>query len=113
MDRRVTESIKVWKSPEDLPRVIGRHLCDLCSRRNMVRTMCPRLCVLRFKYLAAPTRRTAVVAVGTGLPNHRVHQATSSISSTLPCPHSCVDELDRYCLKTLTEDFVNFLSPNS
>ena len=24
MDRRVTESMKVWKSPEDLPQVIGQ-----------------------------------------------------------------------------------------
>ena len=29
MDRRATESVKVWKSPEDLPRVIGRGLCNL------------------------------------------------------------------------------------
>ena len=28
-------------------------------------------------------------------------------------PHSCVDEIDRYCLKTLTEDFLNFLNPIS
>ena len=78
-----------------------------------MRTVCPRLCVLRFKYLAPPTRRTTITAVGTGLPNHRLHQATGSISSTLSFPHSCVDELDRYYLKTWTEDFINFLNPNS
>ena len=78
-----------------------------------MRTVCPGLCVLRFKYLAALTRRTTVTAVGTGLPNHCLHQATGSISSTLSFPHSCVDEPDHYCLKTLTEDFLNFLNPNS
>ena len=72
--------------------------------------MCLGLCVLRFKYLAAPTRRTTVTAVGTGLPNHRLHQAIGSISSNLSFSHSCVDEFDRYPLKTLTEDFLNFLN---
>ena len=33
VDRRVTEFVKVRKSPEDLPRVIARGLCDLISRR--------------------------------------------------------------------------------
>ena len=97
--RRVTEFVKVWKSREDLPRVIGWGLCDLSSRR--IRW---GLCVLGFKYLAAPTRRMTVIEVGTGLQNHRLHQATGPISSTLSFPHSCVDELDSYCLKTLTED---------
>jgi hypothetical protein len=78
-----------------------------------VRTVCPGLCVLRFKYLAALTRRTTVTAVGTGLPNHCLHRATGSISSTLSFPHSCIDELDCYYLKNLTEDFLNFLNPNS
>ena len=78
-----------------------------------MRTVCPGLCVHGFKYLASPTRHTTVTAVGTGLPNHRLHQATGSISSTLSFPHSCVDALDRYCLKTLAEDFHNFLNPNS
>ena len=41
----------------------------------MVRTVCPGLCVLRFEYLAAPTRRTTVTTVGTGLPNHCLHWA--------------------------------------
>ena len=84
MDRRVTEFVKVRKSPKDLPRVIGRGLCDLSSRR--IRW---GLCVLRFKYLAAPTRCTIETAVGTGLPNHSLHQAywfyflNSFISSVL------------------------------
>ena len=79
----------------------------------MVRNVCLGLCVLMFKYLAAPTRRTTVTSVRTGLPNHRLHQATGSISSTLSFPHSCVDEIDRYYLNTLTEDFLNFLNPIS
>ena len=78
-----------------------------------MRTVCPGLCVLRFKYLAAPTRHTAVTAVGTGLPNYCLHRATGSISSTLSFPHSCIDELDCHYLKNLTEDFLNFLNPNS
>ena len=105
MDHWVTQSVKVWKSPEDLPRVIGRGLCDLGSRKIQW-----GLCVLRFKYLAAPTRRTTVTAVGTGLPNHCLHRATGFISSTLSFPHSYTVVLDRYCLKTLTEDFLNVLN---
>ena len=75
-----------------------------------MRTVCPGLCVLEFKYSAAPTRRTTVIAVGTGLPNHCIHQAywfyfLNPFISSLLC---CV--LDCYCLKTLTEDFLNFLS---
>ena len=75
-----------------------------------MRTVCPGLCVLRFKYLAALTRGTTVAAVGTGLPNHCLHQAywfyflNPSISSFLCCV------LVHICLKTLTEDFLNFLS---
>ena len=70
---------------------------------------CSGLCVLRFKYLAALTRRTTVTAVGTGLPNHCLHQATwfhflnPSISSFMCCV------LVHICLKTLTEDFLYFL----
>ena len=71
------------------------------------------LCVLRFKYLAAPTRCTTETAVGTGLPNHCLHRATGSISSTLSFPHSDTVVLDCYCFKTLTEDFHNFLNPIS
>ena len=86
VDRRVTEFVKVWKSPEDLPRVIGRGRCDLSSRRIQW-----GLCVLRFKYLAAPTRCTTETTVGTGLPNHCLHQPywfyflNSFISSLLCC----------------------------
>ena len=122
MNHRVTESVKVWKSPEDLPRVIGRGLCDLSSRgirrglsvlSCVFRSGCPGLCVLRFKYLVALTKRTTVTAVGTGLPNHCLHRANwfqflhPSISSFL-----CF-VLVHICLKTLTEDFLNFLSPIS
>ena len=78
-----------------------------------MRTVCPGDCVLRFKYLAAPTICTTVTTVGTGLPNHCLHQATSSISSTLPFPHSYTIVLDRYCSKTLTQDFLYFLDPIS
>ena len=75
-----------------------------------MRTVCLGLCVLRFKYLAAPTRRTTVTTVGTGRPNQCLHRANwfyllnPSISSLLCCV------LDCYCLKTLSEDFLNFLS---
>ena len=105
MDRRVTEFVKVRKSPEDLPRVIERGLCDLSSRR--IRR---GMCVLRFKYLAALTRCTTETSVGTGLPNHCLHQAywfyflNSFISSYL-----CRVLVHIY-LKTLTEYFLNFLS---
>ena len=57
-------------------------------------TLCPGLYALRFKYIAAPTRRTTFTTVGTGLANHRLHQATGSIFSTPSFPHSCVDEPD-------------------
>ena len=76
----------------------------------MFRTGCPGLCVLRFKYLAAPTRRTTVTTVGTGLPNHCLHRANwfyflnPSISSFLCCV------LVHICLKTLIEDFLYLLS---
>ena len=76
----------------------------------MFRTGCSGSCVLRFEYLAAIARCTTVTTVGTGLPNHCLHRANwfyflnPSISSLLCCVH------DHYCLKTLTEDFLNFLS---
>ena len=44
VDHGVTEFVKVWKSPEDLPRVIGRGLCDLRSRR-IRRGLCVQDCV--------------------------------------------------------------------
>src|SRR3954463_7325928 len=76
----------------------------------MVRTVCPGLGVLEFKYSSAPTRRTTETAVGTGLPNHYLHQANwfyflNSFISSLLC---CV--LVHICLKTLTKYFLNFLS---
>ena len=75
--------------------------------------MCPGLGVLRFKYLAAPTRRTTETAVGTGLPNHCLHQAywfyflNSFISSLLCCMlvHICVWRL---WLKTFSISSVQF-----
>ena len=92
VDRRVTKSVKVWKSHEDLPRVIGRGLCDLSSRRIrwglgvlscVFRTGCPGLCVLRLKYLAALTRRTVVTATGTGPTNHCLQRVTGFIFPSL------------------------------
>ena len=71
------------------------------------------LCVLWLKYQATPTIHITVTEVGTSLPNHCLYRATGSISSTLSFPRSCVDEFDRYCLKTLTKDFLNFLDPIS
>ena len=123
VDRRVTKSVKVWKSPEDLPRVIGRGLRGVSSRRIRwglgvlscgSETGCPGLCVLKFKYSAAPTRRTTETAVGTGLPNHCLHQAywfyflNSFISSFLCCAivHICVWRL---WLKTFSISSVQFL----
>ena len=117
------ESVKVRKSPEDLPRVIGRGLCDLSSRGIrwglsvldcVFRTGCPGLCVLRFVYLASLTRRTTVTIVGTGLPNHSLHQAywfyflNSFISSYLCCVlvHICVWRL---WLKTFSISSAQFL----
>ena len=105
----MTEFVKVWKSPEDLPRVIRRGLCDLSSRR--IRW---GLCVLMFKYLAAPTRRTTETAVGIGLPNHCLHQAywcyfLNSFISSLLCwviVHICVWRL---WLKTFSISSVLFL----
>ena len=70
-----------------------------------MRTVCPGPCVLRFKYLAAPTRCTTKTTVGTGLPNHCLHQANwFYFLITVLCTCSYM------CLKTLTEDFINFLS---
>ena len=74
-------------------------------------TGCPGLHVLEFKYSAAPTRRTTETAVGTGLPNHCLHQAYWFYFSQLF--HFLITVLyacSYLCLKTLTEDFLNFLS---
>ena len=99
---RVCEGLEVtWR----LTTSVGRVLCDFSSRR--IRW---GLCVLEFKYSTAPIRHTTVTTVGTGLPNHCLHQANwfyfiNPYISSLLC---CV--LDRYCLKTLTEDFLYFLN---
>ena len=85
MDHRVTEFVKVWKSPEDLPQVIGRGLCDLSSRR--IRW---GLCDLRFKYLAAPTRRKLRQQLELVYQIIVFTKLTGSISSTLSFPHNCV-----------------------
>ena len=78
--------------PWRFTRVIGRGLCDLSSRgirwglgvlSCVFRTGCPGLCVLRFKYLAAPTRRTVVTTTGTGPTNHCLQQLTGFI---IPIP---------------------------
>ena len=58
-----------------------------------MRTVCPGLGVLRFKYLAAPTRRTTETSDGTGLEIIVFTKPTGSISSTLSFPHSCVVQL--------------------
>jgi hypothetical protein len=75
--------------------------------------VCPGLCVLGFKYLAALTRRTTVTAVGTSLPNHCLHRATGSISSTLLFPQYCAVNLIaivwRLWLKTFSISSVQFL----
>ena len=76
----------------------------------MFRTGCPGLCVLMFKYLAAPTRRSTVTAVGTGLPNRCLHRANWFYFLNPFISSYCVVVPDRYCLKTLTKDFLNFLS---
>ena len=73
-------------------------------------TVCPGLCVLRFKYLAAPTRRTTVRQLELVYQIIVFTKPTGSISSTLSFPHYCVVCLSYLCLKTLTEDFLNFLS---
>ena len=43
----------------------------------------PGLCVLRFKYLAALTRRTVVTATGTGPTHHCLQQVTGFILPSL------------------------------
>ena len=80
----------------------------------MVRTVCPGLCVLEFKYSAAPTRRTTETTVGTGRTNHCLHQPywfyfLNSFISSLLCwviVHICVWRL---WLKTFSISSVQFL----
>ena len=75
-----------------------------------MRTVCLGLGVHEFKYSAAPTRCTTEIGVGTVLPIIVFTDLTGSISSTLSFPHVCCCVPVHICLKTLTEDFLNFLS---
>ena len=100
--------------PWRLTRVIGRGLSDLSSRRIrwglgvldcVFRTGCPGLCVLRFKYLAAPTRRTVVTATGTGPTYHCLQRVTGFIFASLYLPVHIVKLLHAcfiFCLHNLT-----------
>ena len=110
VDCRVTEFVKVQKSPEDLPRVIGWGLCDLSSRR--IRW---GLCVRDWVSSSLNTQPLQ--------PDVQLRQQlelvyqiivftklTGSISSTLSFPQVCCYVFVRICLKTLIEDFLNFLS---
>ena len=106
----MTEFVKVQKSLEDLPRVIGRGLCDLSSRR--IRW---GLCVRDW---VSSSLNTEPLQPDVQLRQQLelVYQIivfielTSSISSTLSFPHVCCCVFVHICLKTLTEDFLNFLS---
>ena len=79
-----------------------------------MRTVCPRLGVLEFKYSAAPTRRTTETAVATGLPNHCLHQPNwfyflnSFISSSLLLC-ACSYLFEDFRLKTFSISSVQFL----
>ena len=90
VDRRVTKSVKVWKSPENLPRVIGRGLCDLSSRR--IRW---GLCVRDWVSSSLNTQ-SLQLDVQLRQQLELVYQIivftklTGSISSTLSFPHYCV-----------------------
>ena len=110
MDRRVTEFVKVWKSPEDLPRVIWWGLCDLSSRR--IRWgLCFRDCVSS-GLNTYPLQPDVQLSQQLELVYQIIvfTKPTSSISSTLSFPHYSCCVLVHICLKTLTEDFLNFLS---
>ena len=64
-----------WLDEACVVLVQGEYGEDWVSWAACSATGCPGLCVLEFKYSAAPTRRTTETAVGTGLPNHCLHQA--------------------------------------
>ena len=109
MDHRVTEFVKVRKSPEDLPRVIGRGLWDLSWRR--IRW---GLCVRDWVSSSLNTQPLQ--------PDVQLRQQLElvyqiivftkppgSISSTLSFPHVCCCVPVHICLKTLTKVFLNFL----
>ena len=108
MDLRV--SVKVWKSREDLPRVIGRGLCDLCSR--IIRWgLCVQDC-LSSGLNTLPLQPVVQLRHQLELVYQIIvfTKLTGSISSTLSFAHYSVVCLSYLCLKTLTEDFLNFLS---
>ena len=106
VDRRVTKFVKVRKSPEDLPRVIGRGLCDFSSRR--IRWgLCVRDWVssslntqplqpdvqlrqqLELVYqIIVFTKPTG--SISSTLSFHHYCVVCGSISSTLSFPHYCV-----------------------
>ena len=114
MDRRVTEFVKVWKSTlKTYHECLGEVYVTLAQGEYGKDCVSWDCVSIWFKYQAAPTRRTTVTIVGTGLPNHCLHQATGSISLTLSSPRLLAVEIDHCCLKTLAEDFLNFLNPNS
>ena len=71
------------------------------------RTGCPGLCVLRFKYLAAPTKRTVITATGTGPTHHCLQRASGSILPLSPyLKYVFVKSLPTCltCLTSLCED---------
>ena len=82
--------MKVWKSPEDLPRVIGRGLCDLSSRR--IRW---GLCVwdwVSSSLNTQPLQPDVQLRQQSELAYQMIvfTKLTGSISSTLSFPHNCV-----------------------
>ena len=103
-----------WLDEVCVTLVQGEYGEDLVSWAACSATGCPGLCVLEFKYSAAPTRRTTETAVGTGLPNHCLHQPywfyfLNSFISSLLCwviVHICVWRL---WLKTFSISLVQFL----
>ena len=108
---RVCEGLEVYS--EDLPRVLGEVYVTLAQGeygKDCVSWDC-----VSFYLNTKPlwTRRTTITAVRTGSSNHCLHWAPGSISSTLSFPRKLVDEIDCYCLKNFTEDFLNFLTSNS
>ena len=79
--------------------------------------MCPGLCVLEFKYSAAPTRCTTETAVGTGLPNHCLHQAywfyfLNSFISSLQLLCACSYLFEDFDWRLSQFPQFNFFSPS-
>ena len=67
MDRRVTEFVKVRKSPEDLPRAIGRGLCDLKDFDIHARIMkCEDFCFRSFILSFLSHRKHRTIKGGRG-----------------------------------------------